>query len=299
MGREIKRVPLDFDYPIGEVWSGFLTPESLHEEKCRACDGTGYSAFAKRQQDRWYGYVPFSPEETGSAALTAATPAVRAFAERNVAHSPSFYGRGEWAIVREASRLADLWNGMWSHHLSQLDVDALVEGGRLYDFTHTFVAGDGWQPIEPKPQVTAEQVNLWSLSGFGHDSINCWVAVKAACERAGMAESCAACEGHGSTEKYEGQRAEAEAWESTGPPEGEGWQLWSTTTEGHPASPVFATPEELARWMSVNPCGFAGATFEYEVALEFITGDGWSPSMIGTSAGIQDGINALASGGAR
>ena len=34
------------------------------------------------------------------------------------------------------------------------------------------------------------------------------------------------------------------------PPKGEGWQMWETTSEGSPISPVFATPEELARWLA-------------------------------------------------
>lgn len=39
MGREIKRVPLDFDWPIDEVWKGYLNP---HFEKCPCCNA-GYS----------------------------------------------------------------------------------------------------------------------------------------------------------------------------------------------------------------------------------------------------------------
>lgn len=34
MGREIKRVPLDFDHPIEEKWAGFINP---HYEKCPDC----------------------------------------------------------------------------------------------------------------------------------------------------------------------------------------------------------------------------------------------------------------------
>lgn len=34
------------------------------------------------------------------------------------------------------------------------------------------------------------------------------------------------------------------------PPAGDGWQLWETTTEGSPISPVFPTAEDLATWMA-------------------------------------------------
>jgi len=295
MGREIKRVPLDFALAIGQIWPGFLMPDGLYGEKCTRCkDGSGYSKHAQNLYDRWYGYVPFHPIETGSYPLTPHVAEVRAFAERNVSASPDYYGRGEAAVVREAWRLCHLWNGMWSHHLAQEDVDALVEAGRLMDLTHRWSKVGGWRPIEPTPKITAKMVNLWSLNGTSHDSINCSVVVKAACSRAGRPLRCSVCDGHGSVEKYEGQRAEAEAWEPTEPPAGDGWQLWSTTTEGHPESPVFATAEELATWMSQNPCGFAGATFEYDVALKWAKGSGWSPSMVGSATGLLDGITASA-----
>jgi hypothetical protein len=290
MGREVRRVALDFDHPLRVVWPGFLTPETLHEQKCGVCDGSGYSGFAREQQARWYGHVRFDPAETGSARLTPDTPAVRAFAERNVAHSPGYYGSGEFAIVREAVRLCGLWNGMWSHHLHQDDVDALVEGGRLYDFTHTWVKGDGWTPKSPAPVVTAEQVNTWSIGGFGHDSINCWVVVRAACGRAGQPYACQDCDGHGSHERYPGQRAEAEAWEPTDPPAGEGWQLWETVSEGSPISPVFDTAEGLATWMTKNDCTVSGPARSFGAAMKFIEA-GWAPSFIASpETGFNDGV---------
>lgn len=281
MGREVKRVPLDFDQPLNEVWPGFLMPDSLREKTCETCDGSGYSGHAKRLHDLWYGYAPFSPAITGSEPFTVETPEARAFAERNVSQSPVYYGRGEEAIVREAQRLAEFWNASWSHHLDQGDADALVEAGRLHDLTHTWKKGDGWQPITPAPQVTARQVNLWALSGFGHDAINCWVVIRARCKRDGQPETCAACEGHGSAEVYPGQRAEAEAWTHTEPPTGDGWQLWETVSEGSPISPVFATDMELAEWMTANRCTVSGPMPSVEAALKFVRA-GWAPSLIAT-----------------
>lgn len=295
MGREIKRVPVDFAWPIYEVWRGYLMPDELDETRCPVCDGSGYSAHAQNLHALWYGKLPFDPITTGSTPFTPATPAVRARAERNVSHSPSYYGTGETAIVQEATRLAALFNGQWSHHLDQGDVDALVRAGRLHDFTHTWVKGDGWKPIEPAPTVTAEQVNIWSLGGLAHDSINCHVVIKARCERDGMPDTCQMCLGHGSTEAYPGQRAEAEAWKRTEPPVGEGWQLWETTSEGSPISPVCATAEDLATWMS-NPDRtdrYARDWMPYPAAMQFIRA-GWAPTFIGTpSAGIVQGAEYI------
>lgn len=38
MGREVRRVPLDFDWPLDKVWVGFVTPDSLYGWKCPECE---------------------------------------------------------------------------------------------------------------------------------------------------------------------------------------------------------------------------------------------------------------------
>lgn len=256
LSRELKRVPLDFNFPIDKTWTGYLLPDDLCEDRCDDCDGTGYSPEARRLKARWYGEIPFDPTETGSERLTPDTPAVHQFAERNVERSPDFYDFGELAIRREAERLADLWNGQWCHHLEQVDVDALVAAGRLIDFTHTWSKETGRrQPRDPVPTITAAEVNTWSLIGFGHDSLNCHIVIDSKCEREGYTDKCSICEGQGGFEKYPGQHQDAEAWKPTEPPEGNGYQLWQTVSEGGPCSPVFATTNELAEWLSANDTG--------------------------------------------
>ncbi len=47
MGREIKRVALDFDWPIGEVWTGFLNPYYAEQVKCPTCDGLGWESYGR------------------------------------------------------------------------------------------------------------------------------------------------------------------------------------------------------------------------------------------------------------
>jgi hypothetical protein len=62
-------------------------------------------------------------------------------------------------------------------------------------------------------------------------------------------------------------------------PSGEGYQMWETTSEGSPISPVFKTPEELAAWLAANNAStFADRTATYEEWLTMITGTGWSMS---------------------
>jgi hypothetical protein len=295
MGREIKRVPVDFDQPLKEVWPGYLMPDTFDEGTCPDCQ-SGYAPHAQYLHDLWYGYVPFDPRSTGSKPLTPKSPAVHAFAERNVTSSPEYYGTDKTAVYREAMRLADLWNGSWSHHLAQEDVDALVAEGRLMDFTHTWSRETRWQPKDPPVTPTAAQVNEWSLSGFGHDSINASIVVRARCEREGFEATCPTCHGHGSLEAYPGQRAEAEAWERAEPPEGDGWQLWETVSEGSPVSPVFPDAEGLARWLTTDAAGLAKCS-TIEGARRFVKA-GWAPSMMSSpETGVVSGVEWVATRG--
>lgn len=52
MGREIKRVALDFDYPLGMVWKGYWNP--YYGLECKACHGSGLSLAYKQLSDDWY-----------------------------------------------------------------------------------------------------------------------------------------------------------------------------------------------------------------------------------------------------
>ncbi|MEH0542988.1 hypothetical protein QA802_07865 [Streptomyces sp. B21-105] len=288
MGREIRRVPLDFEWPLNEVWKGFLSPDTLDGEKCPDCK-SGYSPQAQNLYDLWFGKIPFDPSSTGSTPWRHDSPPVRAFAERNLSNAPDYYGTGEAALLREAQRLADLFNEGWSRHLAQDDVDALIAADRLYDFTHTWTRENGWQPKEPSVTPTAEQVNEWSISGLGHDAINASVVVRARCEREGVESICQTCDGHATIEAYPGQRADAEAWEPTDPPEGDGWQLWETVSEGSPVSPVFATADGLAAWMSDPERG--DRWVPQEVAAKFIA-DGWAPAFVSSARthGLVSGV---------
>lgn len=244
-------MPVDFDHPLDVTWPGFLMPEALHLPTCPACGGDGYSSRARDLADQWYGNAPFQPKDTGSKPLTVRTRAVRAFAERNVARSPDFYGHGEAAIVDEAQRLIAMWNTQWSHHLDRDDVAALLAADRLRDLTHDFDPGRDprWQPMYPPHIPSPAEVQAWNIVCSGHDAINRWVCVKARCTREGVAETCLACDGHGDVATAE-QRAVHEAWTPTDPPSGEGWQVWESVSEGSPITPVMPTAQALVDYLS-------------------------------------------------
>jgi hypothetical protein len=77
-------------------------------------------------------------------------------------------------------------------------------------------------------------------------------------------------------------------------PIGEGYQLWETTSEGSPISPVFATPEELAKWLFENKIStFGGMTTTYENWLEFIKNIKWSFSVAFDGKSLKSGVDFL------
>lgn len=238
MGRKARRVPLDFKWPLNKTWSGYFMPDYLREIGCEACDRTGYSPLARRLQDQWHGRAPFEPEDNGSTPLSPDHPGIRRLAERNVVASPAHYGTGESAIEREAQRLADLFNGWWSHHLNEQDISDLRAAG--------FIGGN----------VTIDQVRAAAADGNLPETGWMYALVKARCDRAGEPETCTECDGHGTVEVWSGQRAAADAWGWVEPPTGDGWQMWETTSEGSPISPVFTDPEDLADWCAEHATVF-------------------------------------------
>lgn len=291
MGRELKRVSLNFEWPIDEVWEGFLNPHYQHCSDCPHCVGTGSSPDARRLGDLWYGYLPFNPENRGSKPFQPNDPVVRRMAERNIKHSPDFYGPDQNAIDREAMRLCRHYNARWCYHVNADDVAALVAGGRLIDLTHTWTQGEGWKPKEPACVPTPEEVNVWAISCMGHDSINQWIVVGAECNRLGLPKTCDHCDGEGLFWTSPEAKQQAEDWQRSEPPTGDGFQMWETVSEGSPISPVFATAEELAQWLADRPWGADKGT-SYEQWLSFINGTGWAPTLIMDANGVRTGVQA-------
>lgn len=220
MGRELKRVPLDFDWPIGQVWKGYLNPYSA--QGCKPCRGSGFNPATKKLSDDWYTHLRSDGEEG------------------------------------------------WQYHLEQEDVDALVAEGRLWDFVRVPVTpeqeevvkkkieagGNSWLPYDNGYKPTAEEVNKWARTGMGHDALNHWICVRARAKRLGVFGSCPHCKGEGVVWYSEEIKKLSEEWERCEPPSGDGYQLWETTSEGSPKSPVFNSIEELCKWCAENATTF-------------------------------------------
>lgn len=253
---------MDFDWPLNKVWDGYINPFSSQAAECSACNGSGLSPTAKLFSDQWYGHYSFDPVAYGVTQITLDHSAVQERARRNVSSAGLING--------EALRLWHYWKDQWCHHLIQADVDALVAADRLWDFPRVprtdeqrqRLQEDGgyWLPESNGYAPTADEVNLWSFSGMGHDAINHYVCVRARCVREGISTECSRCAGEGTIWPADEVRRLHEEWKSEEPPSGLGFQLWETCSKGSPISPVFASLDELCIHASRYCTTFGSAT---------------------------------------
>lgn len=264
MGREVKRVAMDFDWSLRQTWVGYLNPHYQHRPKCADCNGSGLNPATRQLDEDWY----------------------------------DLNGIGiRWGYTRDAQGRAIDTVGTtrrWCDKLTQDEVDALVEAGRLREWRGR---DDGGWVTAPR---TAEEVNAANGPGghafhdLYHDAINQWIAVKARAMRLGVYGQCETCRGKGAVWESRAWRHLAKKWRRTEPPKGEGWQMWETTSEGSPISPVCESPEALARWLvDNNGSAFGSQGASYEEWLAMIQGTGWAPSAVAMDGELLSGVAAV------
>jgi ribonucleoside-diphosphate reductase alpha chain len=56
MSREVKRVPVGFDWPLNKVWSGYLMPDTMDLPTCGDCAGDGYTPEARAIAKSFYSF---------------------------------------------------------------------------------------------------------------------------------------------------------------------------------------------------------------------------------------------------
>ena len=254
MGRKLMRVPLDFDWAMQQIWKGYVNP--YKSVPCKPCEGRGDSPEYHRLSKEWYGLAPFSPVAHGSVLFTEDHPIIQALAKRHTEYD----GTNNYRFMNECRRLRYCFNSSWCHHLNQADVVALVKEDRLRDFK-------GRVP-------TAQEVNDWSLTGLGHDTRNHWVCVRArAVREGGTEEHCRFCRGTGEFWSSDEIQRLHEEWLRQDPPTGPGFQLWETTSEGSPVSPVFSSLEDLCVWCESSATTFGSAKATKEEWKEMFEAD--------------------------
>lgn len=98
-------------------------------------------------------------------------------------------------------------------------------------------------------------------------------------KRLGVYGKCPRCDGEGELWNSPEVKRLADEWEREEPPEGDGWQLWQTVSDG-PISPVFSTADELIDWMC-QPCTerkMLGAVERAQRGDTFRDGPAWRKS---------------------
>jgi hypothetical protein len=148
------------------------------------------------------------------------------------------------------------------------------------------------RPPSPDIQEFGSGIAGREAGDMGHDGIDQYQATRKIIAAAGLDPDvwgfCPACRGEGWVERYPGQNADAEAWEPTGPPTGDGWQLWETVSEGSPISPVFPDKTGLVEWLC-SPAYTWGGPMSRDTAERFVD-FGWAPSFVFTPGrGLQTG----------
>lgn len=293
MGREVKRVALDFNWPMNKVWNGFLNPHYADCKQCSSCEGMGMAPWAVRVHEQWHGSgALFHPSDSGLPPLTADNVILIEQATAKTERDAWHYGSGPAAIHREAARLADLFNGYKRNHLTQAEIDIMIEGGSLDELKHVRLPDGSWVAREGT-KITPEIYTATSISSHYRQS---YTPILEALVPTNGDYTCKECGGEGSIWSSPDAERLADEWEPIQPPEGEGWQLWETVSEGSPVSPIFATAEELASWLagpeSSEADGVNSGTSR-DQWLKFLQGPGWAPSLIGIGGNLMGGVQGI------
>jgi hypothetical protein len=158
------------------------------------------------------------------------------------------------------------------------DLERYRQQGRL--FPHPYLCTEGlWLTARADLGTTLHEISA-GLAGrepshFGHDCCDAYTALKAVIKAAGHDPEtwgiCKVCGGHGEDPTT---REASEAWQNYDPPVGDGYQLWETTSEGSPTSPVFATLNELCAWCADNATTFGSFKAGAEEWRKMLSPDG-------------------------
>jgi hypothetical protein len=107
------------------------------------------------------------------------------------------------------------------------------------------------------------------------------------CEGEGRVYSRIECPAFAVNDQTDGQKRRAERLDY-------GWQMWETTSEGSPTSPVCDSPEELAHWLTDSGAStFAGMTTTYKRWLAMIRAGSSVASTVAIGDQLVSGVDAV------
>lgn len=209
MSRELKRVALDFEWPLEEIWKGYLNP---HYKRCSADDCRGGETAASTWVFAVANLIAMLGEQAASA------PHAKQL-QRSGQIFPHPYLK-EWAFAPLKDRSTRAAPALMPFTEELLD----------------FVAGLAGKRLNPGSFNGNPEIEIYKklLEAAGIDKKNKdW-------------GSCKVCEGTG---VHPEARKAYESWKPEEPPAGLGWQLWETVSEGSPISPVFVHREMFVEWL--------------------------------------------------
>lgn len=167
----------------------------------------------------------------------------------------------------------------WIYELSEEDIKVLMKYNSLRELTRTPIndeqkkivekLGTKYLPFDNGHIPTLQEVIEWHRSKhpwIGLSSTDLFICIKSKVERLGIDEKCSVCGGDGHIWYSDEIKQLSENFERYDPPIGRGYQLWETTSEGSPISPVFDTFFGLCEWLVPNETIFG---------YEYLSKDQW------------------------
>ena len=287
MGRELRRVPLDFNWPLNQIWGGYYTP--FHSKECNKCRGTGYSPKVKELADTWYDYqnpgggweyqltqdeVDFLVKEGRLFDFTRKLVKGEGWVEDPDKPHPTAERVNAWAresrmghdainrclcIEARAKRLLGLDKKDPGFRCLKCNGHGCIytpQTGKLcYDTLVKFINDD----------EHFKKAQEWEAKGHPSDMEE-FLAAKIAVANATETLPLYICD-----QVY--LALAANCWQFDEPPKGEGFQLWETTSEGSPISPVFKTLDDLAEWCASGANTFASGRASKEAWKKMLEDD--------------------------
>lgn len=239
--RTVKRVPMNFHWPIGKVWRGYQNPVSGPIE-CEQCHGTGWNEATNEI---------FNAFHRGNSREDITQDEVKALVDYHylIGFTHVFSNQTGWK--------QKVWgtNGFWCPKCH-----ASVPQSGVVDHTSSFctecdrdmvlLSGDDIRLQIP----TAEEVNRRSKIDPMQlvDVFIPLILTRTRARRLGVYGWCESCHGRGGSRLPRKQKKSYNSWRECEPPVGTGWQLWEEGNVGGPMSRVFDSAESLAVWCSVN-----------------------------------------------
>jgi hypothetical protein len=218
MGRELRRVPMDFDWPMKRIWKGYINP--YRGINCPWC---------------------YDEDEKHSDGMT----------KEAREYKKAFYGfMNDWQYIQHPYKPRQQYCPKSKpYSLERWEYDFLISDNEWETRKRLF--GDGEIP-------SYENITDYFLKYGDMEFDGCieWALINEYCRRNGYEVLCPHCKGNGTIYINEEIEKLNDEWRPIEPPEGDGYQLWETTSEGSPVSPVFATLDELCEWCEDNATTF-------------------------------------------